>query len=264
MAIFLLSTRVKLDSMSPVGSNFEITIENPFESDLNIAGQMVSVHTREESQKLIETSVLSFHEKYYKPGISKKEFLKIYHVFAPHVHIYCQPPDENLSHWKIADHLLQGICEALSDEKSAQQITSELCKKSKLPLIATVMNPHSKSADDVDQDIYLINASEKPIEIVKASSAFYTTVDEETGGGITTGAPELKDPFVLLPKSYLHTGNILGWELDSALWMDVWYKKEGSQDSVHLSFDLKSSALSCTPPYLNQRGFIYRPKTIKN
>lgn len=244
-----------MDSYSPISVDYN----DPFELGTN---PVTLVKSYDEAVQFMESSIRHFHQHHWREGISSEEFFKIYEVFAPYIFIYFQENSESLVDKKYAKSLLPSLCSSPSDGKTAQMVITNICKKLKVPLIAGITNPNSKSADDVSEDLYLINPSDVPLNIVKASASFHVTVDEKSGAGVTHGSPPLNIPFVVLPKSYLHVGNILGWELDSSLWFDVWFRKEKNQNSTHFTFNLKDSTLPCILPQMNQRGFLYRPKEL--
>ncbi len=124
------------------------------------------------------------------------------------------------------------------------------------PLIALVLNQESKTADDVYADIYAINDTSEPF-IIKAKANFFQTVSEETGEGITHG-PRPVEEITLEAKSFIKVGDIIEWELDSALWFDVAFKHQGDEIFTCNSYDLKSGKdIKCTLPVMNIEGYIY-------
>ena len=126
------------------------------------------------------------------------------------------------------------------------------------PICAVVDTDDHKSPDDVVSIIYLINTTDQDF-VIKTKADFFQTVDEETGKGITHG-PKAKQT-TLKANSYAKVGDILGWELDSCLGFDVFYKGTLDEEFIHLSYNFRGGK-ECKLPLLDQDGSVYEGMII--
>jgi hypothetical protein len=113
--------------------------------------------------------------------------------------------------------------------------------------------------DGVDREIYVINLSTDVIE-VRTSAGFLTTVDEDTGQGVEHGPrPTARD---VRPGAAEKVGDVLGWELDSALYFQVSFRARGEAAWTHLGFDLKRPDDDEILPVLGVRGSRYGGRVV--
>ncbi len=126
------------------------------------------------------------------------------------------------------------------------------------PLLVMVdVEDHSVfDADAPTHDIYCYNNTEIEMEI-SAEAAYFTTVDEDSGEGITHG-PEAAS-WDLDPGEYAKVGDIKGWEWDSALSMSLVYQINGR--SFEIGYDLKRGGSKKATLPGKQKGYIVRPAT---
>ncbi|MBI4145932.1 hypothetical protein HY489_01190 [Candidatus Woesearchaeota archaeon] len=127
-------------------------------------------------------------------------------------------------------------------------------------ILALVMNEQSKTADDVHADIYLIN-TEAVTLVVRTKADFTQTVNEKTGASITVGPKPAE--LELKPNSATKVGNIIEWELDFALWFDVWHKKKTDKNFTVSSYHLKGTKQEQVLPVLNKKGLVVQPSVTR-
>jgi hypothetical protein len=116
-----------------------------------------------------------------------------------------------------------------------------------LPLLLMKDTNNHTSAADVTEEIYLYNTTDSTFD-VKAKSAFFTTVDDETGEGLTHGARPATKLFP--PEEIMKVGDVAGWEWDSVLSFSVDFINEETDISV--KYDLKISKKARTFPNLGE------------
>jgi hypothetical protein len=127
------------------------------------------------------------------------------------------------------------------------------------PLVATVRRAASRSSDDVDTDIYVLNPSAEPLEL-KTTARFALTIDDETGAGVVHG-PKAQS-LVLSPASATRVGEVLGWELDSALFLQVSYRRVGAPAWSHRGVDLKSRGCPGQLPLVGAAGSLHQSYAV--
>jgi len=127
------------------------------------------------------------------------------------------------------------------------------------PLVATVRRAASRSSDDVDTDIYVLNPSAEPFEL-KTSARFALTVNDETGAGVVHGPKP--QSLVLSPASATRVGEVLGWELDSALFFQVSYRRVGAPAWSHWEVDLKSRGCTGRLPLVGAAGALHQEHAV--
>lgn len=122
-------------------------------------------------------------------------------------------------------------------------------------ILALVYLP-TKSADDVFAEIYLINTASKVCR-VRTQGDFWLTVDDASGQAVKHGSSAIEHE--LKPKQAAKAGNILGWELDSALGFDVWLQKFGEKSWTHRAYNLKGGGKEELLPVIKKKGVIRKP-----
>jgi hypothetical protein len=126
-------------------------------------------------------------------------------------------------------------------------------------VLGLVLNPHSKTADDKYADIYLWNNGQSSIQ-VETRSGFSVTANEQTGDSLVHGAKSKL--LTLRTGEYAWVGDIIEWELDSALWFDIYFK-DGDKKWMWLGYNLGRSYSKSIVPQLNAECWVVEPEICK-
>ncbi len=89
---------------------------------------------------------------------------------------------------------------------------------------------------EVVKTIYLLNGTDRNI-IAKASAGFFQTIDDDSGQTLEHGSDAAE--VILAPGQWTQVGNVLGWELDSALMFDIEFRHAGENNWRKLAYDLR-------------------------
>jgi hypothetical protein len=127
-------------------------------------------------------------------------------------------------------------------------------------VLGLALNPASKTADDKYADIYLLNRGNESFEI-EAAADFSTTVNEDIGQTLVHGSRP--NTLILSPGAYALVGDIIEWELDSALWFDIFFRKKKGTQWYWLSYHLKGSDAKIVIPQLSIECWVVEPMIKK-
>ena len=103
-----------------------------------------------------------------------------------------------------------------------------------LPSVLTRDVP-ARTADDAVVIIYLRNDTDRTC-LATVRARFSTTLDDESGAALQHGPAGSE--VELAPGEWAQIGDILGWELDSALSMTIEYRQPGESEPRRMWYDL--------------------------
>ena len=131
-----------------------------------------------------------------------------------------------------------------------------------LPLLVCVPIETGGNASLTDTEIYCVNLTSRTFEVAARNESF-TTVDEETGAGIAHGSPP--KTMVLAPGEAAQVGDVVAWEWDGAVGMNITYTPDGDGPPVFASFLLNwdRGPETLTIPSNGKTGRIATPSRIQ-
>lgn len=128
------------------------------------------------------------------------------------------------SFFGIARAIAPWLFPAERDENKARDLPTVL-----------IQEVESRTADDVAELIHLENETDRTY-FARVRASFFTTVDDESGEALHHGpAPTEVE---LAPGERARIGDILGWEWDSMLSLDIEFRYPDSGAGRRVSYDL--------------------------
>lgn len=179
------------------------------------------------------------------PGLSADDLDELCGVF-------CDDPEylEGFDKYDYRRERIRKCASASPDPEALDRYVARHLAEAGEPVVVTVLNTESQSADDVHAWIHVINPTARAFRI-STQAEYFQTVNEDTGAGITVGPKPVER--VLEPGTSLEVGDILEWELDTTCEFILVF------DSVCKAMSLKSDpSVTCRVPILNRRGRVHR------
>lgn len=104
-----------------------------------------------------------------------------------------------------------------------------------IPLIVLV-EIDSKSADDVDTEVYCLNTTERAW-LVDVQSESFTTVDEEVGTVVEHGSPPMSR--LVEADEAVKVAEVRGWEWDGYVGIEVTFRVPDSEERYHETYPFR-------------------------
>ncbi len=130
-----------------------------------------------------------------------------------------------------------------------------------LPILVKVWLEGVTNAGEIDAEIYCINQTGQPF-LVAARSTSFTTVDEETGSAVHHGSRPVE--ILIAPGEATLVGDVMGWEWDGVVGMELCFRAVGAAAGVRASYNLKEPQGPYAIEALGKNGFLIPPGTIRS
>lgn len=129
--------------------------------------------------------------------------------------------------------------------------------KEQIPILIRVSIPQKGfDIDAVDVEIYCYNSTDAQYFFSTKSESF-TTIDEETG--ITAEHGSDSGIFILNPGEHIKIAEVLGWEWDGHVGIELAFRKTGDTKTILKSYNFKSSSGDFQIPGFELMGRIIKP-----
>ncbi|HEU4328151.1 MAG TPA: hypothetical protein VFS21_33755 [Roseiflexaceae bacterium] len=130
-----------------------------------------------------------------------------------------------------------------------------------IPIIVKVWIEGATNPIEIDAEIYCVNTTDRPFLVATRSTSF-TTVDEEVGTAVHHGSRPVE--ILIGPGEATMVGDVMGWEWDGFVGMDVSFRPAGQATGVRASYNLGESQGRYTIEPLGKNGLLIAPRTIRS
>ncbi|MBI1845607.1 MAG: hypothetical protein HYR86_01380 [Candidatus Rokubacteria bacterium] len=205
-----------------------------------------------------ERLVDGFLDAHVVAGLSPDAATALYRVFGDRP-VLVDPSGR--CDFRLWEHVARRAAERTRppfDLAAADEAVRRLIGSVDEPLLALVFDDDPETGEDLSAEIYLINATAGTFVAQTAQEITASSADEE--GGSSTRV-ETAD-WTLPPGTATRVGDIVAWELDFALYVDVAFRRPGDDGARSKSYHLNAAGFACVLPLLEVPGSIFRGREL--